>query len=219
MRRRLTLHRLPAEHGPSHRLAWWAAFLTTVALIVLLNAVRADAAALPGSAPSLPAIAGLQAEEAEEDLVGEEGEEVEEEGECAADEEEAECLEGAEGERPPPECLLTSASATVSVHPHSRRVVLTVHYTAPVATRALISYRLRGAHGGLAMGSEHRQLAGTGAFRDAEAVTPAKMTRVLGAKSFTVEIRPLGAPAYCGGYFSQSLTVRRATAHGPVWSD
>jgi len=223
MRRRPTAPRLQPAHPPSHRLAWWAAFLTTIALILLLNAARADAAALPGGLPSLPVLAGLEPEEEgeEEAGFGEEAEELEDapgEAECVEDEEEGECVEGAEAARPPRECLLAAASATVSVYPHSRRVVLVLHYTAPVPTRAQISYRLRGARGGLAMGTERRRLAGNGALRDVKTLSAAKMARVLAARSFEVEVRPLEAPAYCGGYFSQRLTVRRATAHGPVWT-
>jgi hypothetical protein len=215
MRRRLSPYRIAPGHTPSNRFAWWAAFLTTIALIVLLNAVRADAAALPGSAgPSLPVFADLGSEEEED-----EEEEFEEgaEEECDAEGED-ECVEGAEEESPPRECRLTSTSATVSAYPRGRRVVLTIHYTARVPTRVEISYSLRGSRGGLKMDGDRARFGASGSFRHATTVSPAQMTRVLGAKNFSVEIRPRGAPAYCHSYFDQRLTVRRATAHGPVWS-
>jgi hypothetical protein len=217
MRRRLTVHRLAPGHAPSNRLAWWAAFLTTVALIVLLNVVRADAAA-PPVGPSFPVFADL---EPEEEPAEEEEEEEETEGqlgerECEAGEVAA-CSGEAEEDRPPRECRLAATSAMVAAYPHGRRVVLIVRYTARVATRVEISYRLRGTRGGLRMAGDRARFAGTGSLRDARTATPAQMTRVLGAKSFSVEIRPLGAPAYCQAYFDHRLSVKRTTARGAVW--
>lgn len=105
----------------------------------------------------------------------------------------------------------------VSAYPRTRRVVLTVRYTARTSTRVEVSYRLRGNHGGLRLNAARGRFAGTGSFRATQTMTPAQMTRVLGAKSFAVEIRPLGAPAYCHAYFDQRLAVRHGTPHGPVW--
>jgi hypothetical protein len=223
MRRKLTVHRPAPGHLPSTRLAWWAAFLVTVALIALLNAVRADAAALPGSAPSLPALAAVESEEEDEEegeLAEEEAEEEPAFGEVECDpEEEVECVVEAEEGWPPRECLLRSTEATVSAYPHRARVVLTVRYAAPVPTRVEISYRFRGSRGGLKMNTERRRFAGTGSLRDAQTMSPAQMKRVLAAKTFTVEIRPLGAPSYCHAYFDHRLGVRRATPRGPIWID
>ncbi len=228
MRRKLTVPRPAPGHAPSNRLAWWAAFLTTIALIVLLNVARADAAPLPGGGPPLPLFAGFESEEelAEEEEEEEEagfGEEEGEEGvgrlgesECDA-EEEAECVEETEEEGPPRECRLISTSAVVSAYPRAHRVVLTIHYAARASTRVEIPYRLRGTRGGLRMNTGHGRFSGTGSFRQVQTMTPAQMTRVLGAKSFAVEIRPLGAPAYCHPYFDQRLTTRHGTPHGPVW--
>jgi hypothetical protein len=216
MRRRLTVHRLAPGHVPSNRLAWWTAFLTTVALIVLLNVVRADAAVAPAGGPSFPVFADLEPEE--EPAEEEEAEGPLGEGECEA-EEEAECAEAAATEGPPRECRLAATSATVAAYPHGRRVVLIVRYTARVPTRVEISYRLRDARGGLRIAGDRARFAGTGSFRDARTATPTQMMRVLRARSFSVEIRPLGAPAYCHAYFDHRLSVKRTTPRGPVWID
>ncbi len=223
MKRRLAPHRLGPGHAPSNRLAWWAAFLITIGLIAVLNAIRADAATLPVHGPSLSLAANLESEEEEEEEEAEFGEEELEEGafgeaECGGLEDE--CLEAEELEEewPPPECLLSETRASVSAFQSSRRVVLTVGFATRAPVRVAIAYWLRGPHGAMRVGAKRRRLAARGSFRETKRLSSRRMARALGARSWTVTIDPLGTPGYCRGIFDLRLGPRRASAHGPVWS-
>jgi hypothetical protein len=200
------------------RIAWWAAFLATVALIAILGLARsAQALTLPaGSAAA--AIAGTTppAEwEDEEEAEASEGEEAEWE-ECEAeDEAEAEECEGEEAEAPQ-ECLLSSADATVSAS--KDRVRLRLRVTTTLPTAVAVDYGLHGAKGSLYLGGERKRVAATGVLRLTRHLSDAQMTKVAAARNFIVRFRVPAAPAYCHAFFDRQLDVRRATPSGLSWS-
>lgn len=225
MRRRSTHHRLAPGHAPSPRLAWWAAFLTTIALIAIVNLARADAATLLAGPAPAPGFVSSATEE-EEELLEEEEEEAEAgEGEeelfggpAECEEQETECIEEeAEEEWPPRECRLTGTDAAIAAYPHGRKLRLTVRYSARVATQVSVSALLRGPRGVVRMDGERTRFGANGTFRENQFLSSAQLARALTARTATVEIRPLGAPRACHLYFDQRLTVKRSSARGPVW--
>jgi hypothetical protein len=202
---------VPAEsHGT--RVAWWAAFVATIALIAILNFVRsAEAATLAVAPPATPSL--LAAESEEEEIEGEEEELSEECVEVAEDE--LECSSVESEEAAPAECKLTRTDASVSITPHGT-VRLSVQYVAATPTMVAVDSSLRGGKGKLNLDGERRRFAGSGTFHEVELLNPAETAKAMAARSFMVEIRPLGAPRYCHSYFDQRLTVKHPGGHGPL---
>jgi hypothetical protein len=203
------------------RVAWWAAFLATVALVAILGLARsAQALTLPAASPvgPLAAAPSLDEEEAEaEAAIGEdEAEELEAE-ECEAEDvaEEEECEREGEAEAPQ-ECLLTTADATIAAS-HDK-VHLLVRYTTAAPTAVSVEYGLHGAKGSLYLGGEKKQVGARGKLRLSKRLSDVQMEKVLAAKSFTVRLRVPDAPAYCHPFFDRQLDVRRATPTGLAWS-
>lgn len=207
-----------AESGDARtiRLAWWASFLATLALIAALGIARsAQALTLPptgtgGTAFAISPPSG-ESESEEEEFEAEECE-VGEEEECEEEVEE----EGAEAPR---ECVLSSASATVSASRASGKVRLAVHYTAYSTGTVEVVYWLRGAKGPLSLGGDRAHFGRKGLIRETEALTEAQMSKAMAARNFTVELRPARAPRYCNHLLDRHLTVRRAVPDGLTWSD
>ncbi len=219
----------PAE-AHAARLAWWAAFVTTVILVVGLSLVHtADAASGPAALPQLPATALLDPEEAEEAEAAEEGELEEEECEIAFEEEDeaeeegeeglAECELEEEDESTPPQCRLESADAAVSADLVHGRLHLALRYTASRSSTVGLKYWLRGSRGPLTLPAERSHFGRNGVFHASQRLTDAQAKKVAAAKSFTIQVRPAGAPGYCHEYLDQSLTVRRGGQGGPMWID
>jgi hypothetical protein len=205
--------------GHAIRLAWWASFFATVALIALLGVAR-SAQALTVPAPTgvgIPAPASDDEVEVEDEEGEEEAGEAEE---CEAGEEFEEECEGGEvaGVEAPEECLLSSASATVSASTASDRLRLAVRYTTFAPATVGVTYWLRGAKGPLSFGGDHAHFALRGVFRQAVTLSDAQMTKVAAAKDFTVQLRPAGAPAYCHHYLDRHLTIRHTTRGALTWS-
>jgi hypothetical protein len=208
------------EEAQMIRLAWWASFFATVALIAVLGLARsAQAITLPSGDP-LTAAAILDPEEESEDEEDEsasaECEFAEEEGEEAEEECEAEAEEEDDAPR---ECVLSSASATVSTSIHSDKVRLAIHYTSYRPGAIQLAYFLRGKKGPLILDRDHAHLAARGVIRDTNTLTPAQMTKALAAKDFTIQLRPSNAPHYCNHLLDRHLTVRRNSAGRLTWSD
>jgi hypothetical protein len=209
----------PAE-AHAARLAWWAAFLTTVVLVLALSFVHtADAATLPGAQLIPPQLSLLEPEEVEEgeedegEVCGVEEDEEGEEEEIGG--EECELVEE-EDESTPTQCKLESADAAVSADLAHHRLHLALRYTAYSPTPVTITYWLRGNRGPLNLEPQHKRFGHSGVFRASQALTPAQAKKVGAARSFTIQIRPAGAPGYCREYLDQELSVRRG---GPLWID
>lgn len=207
--------RLPA----ATRIAWWVSLLATLALaFTVVFASSAEAMTLsPGS---LNAVAFPDDEEdpAEED---ESAEEVEFE-ECEVVEEEGEeeeiCEEAEVEERTPPECLLSSAEATVVTSPAHDTVRVAIRYTSRSSAAVRIDLKLRGRKGSLNLGGGQERFKRAGVYRETERLTDPQMVKVVAAKSFTVELQALNTPRYCHRYFDSELTVKRASGGGLTWS-
>jgi hypothetical protein len=121
-------------------------------LIALLGiAASAQALIVPAAEQPLPDLLAAPAEG--EDEAGEEGEAAasEDEGieaeECE-EEEPGECEAEASGEAPP-ECLLSSAEASVFASGGRNRVRLAVRYTASAPTVVAVDYGLHGSKGSI----------------------------------------------------------------------
>ncbi|HVO53463.1 MAG TPA: hypothetical protein VMT37_03525 [Solirubrobacterales bacterium] len=226
------MHRKQAEADPAEahaaRVAWWAAFVTTAVLALALGFVRtANAATLPASPPlSAPGALIAEPEEAEEEDGEEELEDCEVEvefyeatGDEPEEEVEGECEAEEEDEAPPPSCRLESTDTAVSADLVHRRLHLAVRYSAFKPTPVAVSYFLRGSKGPLTLPVERKRFAGNGVFRATEALSAAQAKKVAAARSFTVQVRPSGAPGYCHEYFDQDLSVRRGGASSPIWTD
>jgi hypothetical protein len=209
------------EEAQMIRLAWWASFFATVALIAILGLARsAQAITLPAGDP-LAAAAILEPEEEESEDEEEESESTEcefaeEEGEEAEEECEAEAEEEAEAPR---ECVLSSASATVSTSTHSDKVRLAIRYTSYRPGAIQVAYFLHGKKGPLILGHNRIRLGAHGVIRDTDTLTAAQMAKALAAKDFTIQLRPPNAPRYCNRLLDRHLTVRHNASGRLTWSD
>jgi hypothetical protein len=224
MRRKLISPK-PTTVVPATRLAWWAAFLTTLVLVLGLSVVRsAKAAVLPPVGPvNVPGIV-----EPDEDEDGEEEDGEAEECEAAEAAETAETAEEGEEDEagcdeevdsgPPPACFLSSADAAVSTDLVHGKVRLAVRYEGTPATVA-VDYALRGGRGGLNFEGNQEHFGASGVFRTSQSLTEAEAKRVAAAKSFTVTVRPLNSPRSCNSYLDQHLSVRHAAPGGSLWVD
>jgi hypothetical protein len=201
-------------------LAWWAAFLATLALVALLGLAK-SAQALTVPAPQSFALATALAppfeeEDEDETEAGSSDDEEFEFEDCEADEEpgEDECDEGGSA---PAECQLSDAEASVSASPNRDRVSLKVRYATAAPTAVSLDYGLHGAKGSLFLGATKKKLGKQGILRLTRTLTEAQMTKVLAAKGFTVRLRVPGTPGYCQAFFDHQLDVRRATPSGLTW--
>ncbi len=212
------------EEAQQIRLAWWASFFATVALIAILGLARsAQAVTLPVGDQG-PTAAAVFAPEDEEEFEAEDEEEfASEECEFEADEEaEEECEAEAEAEEEdeaPRECVLASAGATVTADTRGKKVRLAIRYTAYSRGALDVSYFLRGRKGPLSLGADHVRLGSRGVIRETATLTPAQMSKALAAKSFTIQLRPARAPHYCNRLLDRHLTVRHNASGRLTWSD
>jgi hypothetical protein len=208
---------VPASERDAHaaRVAWWAAFLATLAMVAVLGmAQSAQALGVPAAGEGAATLLLPADEELELEGEASEGEEFEvEECEVGAD---GECVVEPEPETPP-ECLLSSASATVSAAANQDRVRLQVRYTTTAPTAVVVDYGLHGSKGSLFLGSEKKRFGREGVLRLTKSLTEAQMAKVMAAKAFTVRLRVAAAPRYCQSLFEHQLNVRRATPAGLAW--
>lgn len=222
-------HTVGDHNARTVRLAWWASFLLTIALLAILGFARsAQAVALPG--PNAGGAASAQAlsdrghdepeDEDEFEAEASEGEEFDD-WECEVDDEE--CEEEAEEEaesssEAPEECLLSSADATVFASPGSDRLRFVLRYRTSSPTDVAFDYGLHGAKGSLYLGGDKRHLGGAGVVRLTQDLGEAQMAKVMAARDFAVRLHVRGAPGYCHRFFERQLTVRRAAPGGLAWS-
>ena len=194
------------------RLAWLASFLATLTLIGILAIAKSAQAftfvALGGPGPTAAALP-FDPESEEED--GEE--EAFESEEC-----EEECEEGAAVEAPP-ECLLSSAQATVFASSAQDKVRLVVRYTAASPTTAVIDFGLHGSKGSLFLGESKKQLLEAGVIRQTVVLSEPQMDKATAAKDFTVQLYAVQAPHFCRHYFDRHLTAKHAAPSGLIWAD
>lgn len=191
-----------------------------VLLALLCSAPAAQALSLPGPAgltlPEPLAATGEESEEGEAVASEEEGLEAFEEEECE-EEEPGECEEGEGGPEAPSECLLSTVSPTAFASGASDKVRLQIRYTAASPSPVKVDYGLHGGKGSLFLGSVKKRFAKKGVLTLNRKLTEGQMEKALAARDFTVRIRVLAAPRWCGSYFDRHLTVRRATPRGVTW--
>jgi hypothetical protein len=209
------------EEAQLIRLAWWASFFATVALIAILGLARsAKALTLPAGDPLATASAFVAAEdeESEDEEEGEYSECEFAEGEAEEEECEAEAEED-EAAQAPRECVLASASATVTAATNSDKVRLVIRYTAYSPGSIQISYWLRGGKGPLSLGHDRSHIGTHGVIRDTDTLSSAQMSRTLAARIFTIQLRPAHAPHACNHLLDRHLTVRKNASGRLTWSD
>jgi hypothetical protein len=210
---------IASEHDAQLTRLAWSSFVATIALVAVLGMARsAQALTLPVLGPVGTGAAAPPAnEDPEAEAEDDEGEEIElEDEECEEEEEECEPEDGPEA---PAECVLSSASASVSASLASDKVRLIVRYTSLSPTTVAVSSWLRGSKGPLALGGDKKHFARKGSFRQTLTLSEAQMAKVLAAKDFTVQLRPAGAPRYCNALLDRHLTVRHAGPGKLTWSD
>jgi hypothetical protein len=187
-------------------------------LALLCFAPAAKAVTVPGpigfAVPDVLATPADETDEGEAAASEEEGIEFEEECE---EEEPGECAEDSGGPEAPVECLLSTADATVFASGDSDKVRLQVRYTTTSPTAVKVDYGLHGGKGSLFLGSEKKRFGMKGVLRLNRKLTENQMAKVLAARDFTVRLRALEAPRWCGSYFDRHLDLRRATPRGLTW--
>jgi hypothetical protein len=190
-----------------------------LALLVLLGllciAPSAPALSVPGPIASEVLVAPAGEEEQGEAAASEE-EGIEAEEECE-EEEPGECDEEAGGPEAPAECLLTTLQPAAFAFGNSDKVRLQVRYTAAYSTSIRVESGLHGAKGSLFLGSERKRFGKKGVLQLSRKLAESQMAKVMAARDFTVRLRVLDAPRWCGSYFDRHLTVRRATPRGLTW--
>jgi hypothetical protein len=202
------------------RIAWWASFLATLALIALLGIAKsAQALTLSDPAPTgtFPAVVPALAEEEVDEGEAEASEDEELEAEECVENEEEECEEAEDGAAAPAECLLSSAEATIFAASNRDRVRLQLRYTSNAPTPVALAYGLHGSKGSLYLGGEKKRFARRGVLHLDRSLTEPQMAKVMAARSFTVRLRVLDTPDYCQSFFERQLDVRRATPSGLSW--
>lgn len=191
-----------------------------VLLALLALTLPASALAVPGpvriAVPDWLAGPAEAEEEGEAAASEDEGLEIEEECE---EEEPGECAEDSDGgPEAPAECLLTSVDPIVFASGNSDKVQLRLRYATTSPTVVKVEYGSHGAKGSLFLGSEKKRFGRQGVLRLNRKLTEAQMPRILAARDFTVRLRVLDAPRWCGSYFDRHLDLRRATPRGLSWS-
>lgn len=220
------MRRKPADIEPQDahttRVAWWGAFVLTVALILGLGFVRsAQAAIVPAPMLAVPAIVEIDDEDEgeSEDEGGEEELELEECEVAEEEDEEVECDDEEADVGPPPACFLSSADAAVSTDPVHNKLRLAVRYTAAKPATVAVDYWLRGSKGPLDLEGDEKRFGRDGVFRLTQSLTDAQAKRVAAAKNFTVTVDPVNAPKSCSEFLDQHLSVRKAVGGGEMWTD
>ncbi len=195
------------------RFAWWAAFFATLTLVAVLGLARsAQALTVPAAGSPGIAVAAPSDDELEDEAESSEGEGFEVE-ECETDEE---CEDGNPSEAPP-ECLLSSAEATVFAATGKDQIRLQVRYRTSVPTTVSLDYGLHGGKGSLYLGGERKHFSSHGVLHLTRSLTEAQMAKVMAARNFTVRLRVPAAPGYCQAFFDHQLDIRRATPSGLSW--
>ncbi len=212
------------QHSPvAIKLAWWAGFLATLALVFALaqaQSAQALTPSLPVPAFAVPIEADafeLDLEADEEDWEWEEGVECEVLGEEQA--EEALCEGETADQDVPAECLLSSTETTVSAVPARGILRVSVRYTAHARAAVKVEYRLRGGKGPLRLGQDRERFNLEGTFRTRERLSERQTAKVAAARSFSVAVQAVNAPRYCHRHFDQTLTVKRARGGSITWSE
>lgn len=181
--------------------------LPLLLVILLLSLLTAAASAQALSLPEVPNTPpGTSSEEADEAEGSDENEgegEGEESDDCVIeDEEDAQlCAEIAEEEREAEEaeeCVIEDATAKLAPHPGNDTVGLVIRYESFAPAAVVIEATLRGAKGKLRLGAEHAHFRRSGVYRDSFLLNARKMERALAAREFSVELRALNTPRYCG---------------------
>jgi len=201
------------------RVAWWAAFLATIAIVALLGLARSAQAATVAnpllSATVFPSPTDTGEEDEEAEAAEEDGEELEE---CEVADEEDECDEASE-EETGHECILKSAEATVLVLPGQEKVRLTLRYTTYFPAVVSVRYGLRGGMGRLRVGGHSRRFGHRGVFRETEALSEAEMAKTKAATEFEVDAHAVNTPGWCRGLFDRELNRRHVSAARVLWTD
>jgi hypothetical protein len=209
--------RLPIAEAHATRVAWWAAFLATLALVALLGMARsAQASATPP--------AGVLTFDLIEELDGEGESEAEEsegeiEGSCAEETEEVEGCEAEASQEGPQECLLSSVDATVLTKPASDRVRLVVRYSTFSPATVGVALSLRGGKGSLNLGTDTARFGRSGVFRQTAHLSEKQMAKVVVATEFRVRVRAVNTPSYCHRFFDRRLTGKRHRGSSLIWTD
>jgi len=211
MRRRPDL--LGEHEDHALRFAWGVAFIATLAIVAVLGLARSAQALTLSAGDAVTAAPVAISDEDEEEAEASE----DEEGEIVECEDPEECEEDGDGVEAPPECLLSSAQATVYAAANHDRVRLQVRYTTSTPTPVAFDYGLHGSKGSLYLGGEKKRLARHGVLRLSRSLTEEQMEKVLAAKNFTVRLRVPSAPHYCQSIFDRQLDVRRALPSGLAW--
>lgn len=190
--------------------------LVLLALLCLAPSARALTAPGPVGFTLPDVLASPDEEEEEGEAAASEEEEIEAEEECV-EEEPGECEEDLSGPEAPTECLLATVQPTAFASGNSDKVRLQIRYTTTSPTAVKVDYGLHGGKGSLFLGSERKRFAKQGVLRLSRKLTENQMAKALAARDFTVRLRVLAAPRWCGSYFERHLTVRRATPRGLTW--
>lgn len=192
-------------------------FVLLVLFALLCLTPVAQALTVPGPTGfTLPDVLAAPTGEEEEEAAASEDEEVAIEEECD-EEEPGECEEETVGPEAPIECLLTTVRPTAFASGNSDRVRLQIRYTTTSPTAVKVDYGTHGGKGSLFLGSEKKRFGKKGVLRLNRELTENQMAKVLAARDFTVRLRVLGAPRWCGSYFDRHLDVRHATPRGLTW--
>jgi hypothetical protein len=209
----------PSDNSHAARVAWWASFLATIAIVALLGLARSAQAATVAdpllSALAFPTTTDAEEEDEEAEAAEEDGEEL---GECEAADEEDECDEASELETGE-ECILKSTEATVLVLPGQDKVKLTLHYTAFSPAVVSVRYGLRGGKGRLKMGGDSRRFGHRGVFRETEKLSEAEMAKTKAATEFDVDAHAINTPGWCRGLFDRELNRRHVSSARVLWTD
>jgi len=202
-----------SDEAAAVRFAWWAAFFATLTLVAVLGLAK-SAQALTVPAAGSPRLVGAPPPD---DEFEDEAESSEDEGfeveECETDEE---CEDEGLSEAPP-ECLLSSAEATVFAAAGKDQVRLQVRYRTAVPTNVSLDYGLHGGKGSLYLGGESKHFSSHGVLHLTRSLSEAQMAKVMAARNFTVRLRVPAAPGYCQAFFDHQLDIRRATPSGLSW--
>ena len=195
------------------------AFSAALAVPATVPAANLQALPQPGLPLSAAEDEAAEAESEEEDEDEEEHDEGEESDACEIEDDEDVqlCAEIAQEERELAEaerCVLASASASVDADRNSGKVRLRVRYLTYGPASFSLRYSLRGAKGGLRLGSAKAQFGNSGVFHDVVRLNDRRMTKVLAAREFQIELRAQRAPGSC----RERLTVQRRDASRLHWA-
>lgn len=193
-----------------------AALLLFLALIALFATAGPAQALLvpPVATPSL-AVKAEEPEEEEGENEEAEGEEAEDENEeCEVDPEEGEDCEEAEEVAAVEECAIEDATAKVAANPGNDTVRLTIHYRSFAPAAVAIDSKLRGAKGGLHLGTSHTRFRRAGVFHDSFGLSKKEMAKALAAREFAIDLHAVNTPGYC----RMHLTAHRGGTRKLRWS-